>query len=447
MKTNQASRLAHLAVTYGEGHYTQQFSQEIAFTPGGTENQVINLYPEITDQTFDGFGGAITEAAAYVYAQMDEKQRQMVMEQYFSPDKMNYQFVRIPIDSCDFSLGQYEASSRPDLSDFSFARLEKYILPMLDDAQAAAGRKLPIFLSPWSPPAWMKTNGRRDQGGKLKEECYEAWAEYLCRYILEFQRRGYQVSAMSIQNEPKAVQRWDSCVFTAKEEKAFLTEALWPTLEKNGLTDIQIYIWDHNKERAWEWMRDIVDEKTEAMVAGIALHWYSGDHFDALDLCRHAFPGKKLLLSESCIEFYKFDKNDAVSAAHYLAHEVIGDLNHGLSAYCDWNLILDEKGGPNYVGNYCLAPVHYDTVAGQARPHLIGWYYAHFAKAIQPGSVRIASTSFSSQVEVTAWRRPDRSLAAVILNRSTDSQPVSLRLEDQEATFVLLPLSISVVTI
>ena len=178
----QNTKLANLTMTYGEGHYTQHFEQTVAFVPGSAENQVINLYPEVTYQTFDGFGGAITEAAAWVYAQMNSEQKHMVIEQYFAPDKMNYQFVRIPIDSCDFSRGQYEAAFHRDLSDFSFDRLEKYILPMLDDAQAAAGRRLPIILSPWSPPAWMKTNGKRQFGGKLKTECYDAWAEYLCPY-------------------------------------------------------------------------------------------------------------------------------------------------------------------------------------------------------------------------------------------------------------------------
>ena len=81
MINDQISRLAHLAMTYGEGHYTQQFYQTVAFISGDTENQVINLYPKITDQTFEGFGGAITEASAYVYAQMDEEQRQMMMDQ------------------------------------------------------------------------------------------------------------------------------------------------------------------------------------------------------------------------------------------------------------------------------------------------------------------------------------------------------------------------------
>ncbi len=232
MKAQENASLAHISMTYGEGTWTQQFQQTVIFGEGEAENRVINLYPQNTYQTFDGFGGAVTEAAAYVYAQMSEAQKRAVIEQYFSPERMNYQFVRIPIDSCDFSLGQYEASSRPDFSDFSFGRLEKYILPMMDDAQAAAGRKLPVLLSPWSPPAWMKTNGKREQGGKLKEECYAAYAEYLCRYILEFRRRGYLISSMTIQNEPKAVQKWDSCIFTAENEKAFLTEALWPALEE-----------------------------------------------------------------------------------------------------------------------------------------------------------------------------------------------------------------------
>lgn len=119
------------------------------------ENQVVNLYPEVIYQTFEGFGGAITDAAGSVYAQMDEGQKQQLMETYFSPEKMGYNRVRIHLDSCDFSTEAYEAMSDPEdreLNSFSFARTEKYILPMLEDAQKAAGKPLKLMLSPWSPP-------------------------------------------------------------------------------------------------------------------------------------------------------------------------------------------------------------------------------------------------------------------------------------------------------
>ena len=436
-----------LSMTYGGGAWNEQFHQTVLLRPGDTENRVINLYPEITYRTFDGFGGAITDAAGSTYQQMDESQKQALVNAYFGKDRMNYQFVRIPIDSCDFSLGQYEASSKPDFSDFSFARVEQSILPMLDDAEKAAGRKLKLILSPWSPPAYMKTNGKRNYGGKLKPGYEALWAEYLCRYVLEYRKRGYQVVGMTLQNEPKAVQTWDSCLFTAQEEKRFLRDFVHPALEKHGLTDIQIYLWDHNKERVWEWMRDIIDDETDAMVAGAAFHWYSGDHFDALDLCRAQFPDKKLIVSESCVEFYKYDAADTRGAAMRLSHELMGDLNHGVSAFIDWNLLLDENGGPNYVNNFCLAPFLYDTQKKKLMPQLISQYFEHFAHAVRPGAVRIASTRYAEEIEVTAWKQGNGTLTGVLINRSAEARPVCVRLQNQEADLLLAPCSVADFTI
>ena len=430
-------------MTYGNGLWDEQFHQEVLFRPGETENKVINLYPEIQYQIFDGFGGAITESAAYIYSLMGEEQKNKLMEAYFSPNRMNYQFVRIPIDSCDFSLQQYEASGKPDFSDFSFERLEKYILPMLDDAEKAAGHRLPIMLSPWSPPAYMKTNGKRNGGGALKPEYAEVWAEYICRYVEEYQRRGYHIAALTLQNEPKAVQTWDSCIFTAKEEKAFLLDRMIPVMERHHLEGIPIYIWDHNKERVYEWMRDIIDEQTDARIAGAAVHWYSGDHFEALDLCREKYPNKKLIVSESCIEFYKFDIHNAQGAAQWLGHEVIGDLNHGISAFFDWNLLLDENGGPNYVGNYAMAPFFYHTEKHELQPHLISQYFEHISKTVVPGSVRIACTKYTDNVEATAWKRPDGSIGVVLINRSEAVMPLCIRLNDEEADLMLFPKAIA----
>ena len=432
--------------TYGVGDWDQRFSQTVRFVPGETENRVVNLYPEIEYDSFEGFGGAITEAAGYVYSLMPEEQKKALIETYFSPERMNYQFVRIPIDSCDFSLGQYEAVSDPEDTEFrsfDFSVPERYILPMLRDAEAAAGKKLPIMLSPWSPPVYMKTNDTRDHGGRLKPACYGLWAEYLCRYIEEYRNRGFLVKRLTLQNEPKAVQTWDSCVFTAEEEKVFLRDHMWPAMEKHGLTDIEVFIWDHNKERVYEWMRDIIDEDTDKMIAGAAFHWYSGDHFEALELCRKLFPGKKLVISESCIELYKFDGSDGVGAAMRLSHEIIGDMNHGMTAFYDWNLLLDETGGPNYVGNYVLAPFMYDRSAQKLMPQLIARYFEHFSHFIHPGSLRIASTRYSEQVDATAWKRTDGRVVLVLLNKSEENQPAVVRMNDREAGVVLYPRSIT----
>ena len=328
------------------------------------ENQVINLYPEITYEKFEGFGGAVTEAAAYVYSLMNEEEKKQVIETYFSPEQMNYQLVRVHMDSCDFSLGMYEAMSDPEdveLKSFSFERTEKYIIPMLKDAQKASKGNLKLMLTPWSPPAFMKTNGKRTGGGKLKPEYRNLWAEYICRYIREFKDRGFDVQRISIQNEPKAVQTWDSCLFTAEEEKEFLRDHLYPAMKNHGYEDIEVFIWDHNKERIYERVRDTVDEETKQMITGAAFHWYSGDHFEGLELVHRLYPDMKLIMSESCLEYSIFDEKNINSVTNRLCHEIIGDLQAGMCAFYDWNLLLDEKGGPNHVGNYCHAPFLYDT--------------------------------------------------------------------------------------
>lgn len=426
-----------VSTLYGSGAWDQHFEQSVRFVPGETENKVVNLYPELSYQSFEGFGGAITEAAGWVYARMDEEQKKKLTETYFSPDRMGYRFVRIPIDSCDFSLSQYEG----------FERVEQYILPLLRDAEKAAGGKLGIMLAPWSPPAKWKTNGRREGGGRLLEEHYGDWADYLCDAIAWYREKGFSVTMLSLQNEAHAVQTWDSCLFTAQEEKRFLRDHMYPAMLRRGLADVAIYLWDHNKERVYEWLRDIVDGETAPMVEGMAFHWYSGDHFEALDLCRERFPDKKLMVSESCIEFYKFTGKDASDLAISMTHEILGDLNHGACAFGDWNLLLDERGGPNYAGNFCLAPFLFDTKEKKLRQTLLGQYMEKLAGAIVPGSVRIAATKYAETVDVSAWRRPDGSIALLLLNKSGDNAPVCVRLNGLEAGTLLFPRSLSVLTI
>lgn len=433
--------------TYGLGKWNEKFHQIVALKEDSeAENQVVNIYPEMEFETLEGFGGAVTDAAAYVYSLMNEEQKKQVITTYFSPDQMKYGLVRVHMDSCDFSTGMYEAMSDQDdveLETFSFERTEKYIIPMLRDAQDAAGKSLKLMLSPWSPPAFMKTNHQRILGGSIKPEYRKFWADYICRYIIEFSRRGFEVQRISLQNEPKAVQRWDSCIYTSQEEKEFLRDFMYPALQAHGLGDVEVFVWDHNKERAYERLRDLVDEKTDGMIAGVAFHWYSGDHFEALDLVRRKFPGKKMIVSESCIEYYKFNGDDVIKSALNLSHEIIGDLNNGMTAFYDWNLLLDEKGGPNHVGNFCHAPFLYDTVEKKLMPQLTQQYFAHFSHYLVPGSVRIGFSRYTDQIDVTACRRPDGSLAVIFLNKSEKPLAVNLRVEGLLGEMILYPESIT----
>ncbi len=436
-------RICDWQVVYNQGAWGEFFHAVTTFYPGASENKVINLYPERTFQTFEGFAGAITESTGYVYSLLDESQKKEILRSYFDESEINYRFLRVPLDSCDFALGQYEASSKPDLSDFSLARMEKYILPLLDDIQAYCGRKIPLLLSPWSPPSYMKDSKRREKGGKLLSEYYGLYARYLCKYALALKERGYLIEAMTLQNEPNAVQKWDSCVFTAEESKRFLDDFMIPEMKKAGLEEVRIYLWDHNKERMYEWLRDIVDEQNDEFVEGVAFHWYSGDHFEALDLCQNIYPQKKLIVSETSLEAYRYDFNDGLSACKFIAHEMLGDLNHGITRFYDWNLILDEEGGPNYVKNFVLAPYLYDRQEKKLMPHLLSRYYKLISSVVRPGAKRIGMSKFSQNVEATAWLEPDGSIGVVLINPQDVAQDIFLRLEGEESAFVLMPNSIA----
>ena len=229
--------------------------------------------------------------------------------------------------------------------------------------------------------------------------------------------------------EPKAVQKWDSCVYTAQEEKAFLRDYIWPSLAAHGLDDIEIYIWDHNKERALEWAEAIIDAETDHMVAGIAFHWYSGDHFDALRLIQEQYPDKKLLLSEACIEYGKFAADDYLKNAQKYAHDMIGNLNNGMCSFFDWNLLLDEQGGPNHVGNYCDAPFLFDTQNKHLSEGNIAGYLWHFSHFIEPQAIRIGTTCYTDALEVTAFERAGQ-IIFILLNRTGERHPAVIRMHN-----------------
>lgn len=437
--------LTYITTTY-EKNQKHRTEQTLKFeTDWGQEDEVINLYPQIKYQKIEGFGGAVTDSAGYVYSLMNREQKEKMVQKYFGENEMKYRMVRIPIDSCDFSLEHYEADKDAEdevFQNFSLERAERYIFPLLDAAETVYGKKLEIMLSPWSPPAYMKTNGERNNGGKLKREYWGRWAEYLCRYIMEYRNRGYHVTKMTLQNEPKAVQTWDSCVYTAEEQKEFLRDYMWPALERNHLENIEVYLWDHNKERCLEWAETIIDETTDHMVAGIAFHWYSGDHFEALQMIRERFPEKKLLLSEACIEFSKFAASDNLNNAQKYAHDMIGDFNAGMNTFLDWNLLLNEEGGPNHVKNYCDAPYLYHTDQQKLKEGNLLGYLWHFSHFIEAGAVRIGKSCYTDKLEVVAFEKEGR-IVVVLLNRTAETLQAYFRLQGKIVKILILPKSIS----
>jgi glucosylceramidase len=172
-------------------------------------------------QTYFGIGAALTDASAETFYKLPKDKQQEVMQAYFDKQKgIGYTVARTNINSCDFSSDTYTyvSDSSKDLKTFSIEHDKKYKIPFIKEAMAAAGGKLNLFASPWSPPAWMKSNNDMLHGGKLKEDFAESWALYYTKFIKAYEKEGVPVWGITVQNEPMATQRWESCLYTLKKE-------------------------------------------------------------------------------------------------------------------------------------------------------------------------------------------------------------------------------------
>ncbi|MGE5612899.1 MAG: glycoside hydrolase family 30 protein [Bacillota bacterium] len=349
------------------------------------------LKPGCTYQKVIGFGGAFTESASYTFYRMNADKREEILNKYFDPEEgIGYSIGRVHINSCDFSLGNYTYVKDNDtsLDSFDISREEQWTAPFIKEAEAVRKGGIKLLASPWSPPGWMKTNGEMNHGGKLLPQYMETWARYYAKYIKAMKEKGVNIWAVTVQNEPAAVQTWDSCIYSAEEEGLFVRDYLGPTLEKEGLSDIKIYIWDHN--------RDIIVERAAGTLSvpgvgkyiyGIANHWYCSEAFENLSKVHELFPDKHILFTEGCQEGGV--QLGSWSTGERYGRNMIGDFNNWQEGWLDWNLVLDEKGGPNHVGNYCDAPVIADTRTQELYYNISYFYIGHFSKFVKPGATRI----------------------------------------------------------
>jgi glucosylceramidase len=395
-----------------------------------------------------GFGGAFTQSASAVLESLSPKLREHALRAYFHPeDGIAYNMGRTHIGCCDFCMEPYTLNDTPgdtEMTRFDISHDERWLIPFIKNAASICEQRLLLYAVPWSPPAWMKTNGMLSDGGELKPEYYKAMGRYLVQFVKTYSDHGVDIWALGIQNEPDEVQRWASCRYSAGQEKAFLFKGLLPTLDASGLKDIQILLWDSNKDRILAGTRELLsDPLLVRRGCGVAFHWYSGDYFENLYAIRKEFPDILLISTESCTALLE-DVTDWGIGERY-AHEIIGDMNSGANAFIDWNLFLDKQGGPNMHGNFCTAPVMADT-ENDRLIYLNSYYYiGHFSKFIRRGAVRLGIMSDGNILEACSFQNPDGSVVAVVLNTLDIPQKTTLCMNSRRARLYLREHSIQTV--
>lgn len=426
----------------------------VEFKPMGQplETQVcVFVDPARKFQTFLGIGGALTDASAETFAKLSPAKQQEFLDAYFSVSKgIGYTLARTNIHSCDFSSGSYTYVREGDkaLQSFSVSHDKQFRIPFIKRVQAAAGGKLTLFASPWSPPAFMKSNNDMLHGGTLKPEFYQSWANYYTKFIKAYEREGIPVWGITIQNEPMATQRWESCIYSAEAERDFLKNYLGPTMKREGLGDKKIIAWDHNRDLIYQRVSTILaDPKAAQYVWGIGFHWYepwSGGEqmFDNVRLVHETFPSKHLIFTEGTVDSFKPDDIHNWRLGEQYARSMIHDFNDGAEGWTDWNVLLDENGGPNHVKNFCFAPVHADTKTGELIYTNSYYYIGQFSKFVRPGAKRIASSPSRSQLLSTAFMNPDGKVSVVVMNQTDKKVDYFLWLDGNAAEVSSLPHSI-----
>lgn len=420
---------------------------------GGWIPTTLKLNPSKTYQTFEGFGGALTESSGYVLSNLPASVRKQAIDACYNTESGNgYRLARIHMNSCDFSLDNWACVPEKDetLESFSMEQTDKYITALASEVQKSAwavNSDVRFLLSPWSPPVWMKDNNDMNHGGHLLPQYWELWAKYFVKFIQKMSERGIKISFVTIQNEPAAVQTWDSCEYSAEDEGRFAAQYLGPALEKAGLGDVKIYIWDHNRDLALERLEESLKvEGASKYIAGLAFHWYSGDQYNNIKTIAKKYPQIDLMFTEGCVE--GGPRNGAWFTGERYAHNIINDLKSGTTKWIDWNIVLDMQGGPNHVGNYCDAPILADDKTGTLHFQSSYYYIGHFSRFIQPGAIRVdaeitsmmtpatVSGHLTDESEALAFKNPDGTIILIITNRTEADLVFNFIIEGEEKSSI-----------
>jgi glucosylceramidase len=410
--------------------------------------------PNKTFQTFWGIGGSLTDASAEVFAKLPKNKQDDFLKAYYdTKDGIGYTLARTSIHSCDFSSASFTYVSDEDkeLKTFNIDHDRQYRIPFIKKAIEAAGGKLSLYASPWSPPAFMKSNKNMLQGGKLLPEYYETWALYYTKFIKTYENEGIPIWGITVQNEPMATQRWESCIYTATEERDFLKNYLGPIMQREGLGDKKIVVWDHNRDLITNRANTIFDDPEASKYAwGIGFHWYEvwagGEYmYENLARVKESYPDKHLLFTEGCVESFDAEKYQYWPNAERYGQSMINDFNRGTVGWTDWNILLDETGGPNHVNNLCFAPVHADTKKGELIFTPSYYYIGHFSKFIRPNAKRVSTVSSRSHLLTTSFINDDGKMATVVMNQSGEKITYKLFIGLEAIEETILPHAIQTI--
>jgi glucosylceramidase len=459
------SPAAHVWITTPDGTDKLTDAGSVAFGQAAPGYETVTLDPTRTFQKMTGFGGSLTDSSASVLAQLPPQQRDTAMHQLFDPRTGDgLDFLRQPIGASDFVTdAAYTFDDRPaGTTDylqrhFSIAHDRTAILPLLRQAQRI-NPHITVMATPWSPPAWMKTNDSL-VGGRLIDSAkiYHSYALYLLKFVQAYQRAGVAVDYLSVQNEPqnRAPKGYPGTDMSAAQEEKVIT-VLGPLLRRAGLRT-KILAYDHNwaehpddiaitppdeVQDTNNYPQEVLSSHAARYVAGTAYHCYYGDP-SAMTALHNRFPGKDIFFTE-CSGSQSSDPTMTFSdTLKFDARTLeIGATRNWAKSVVNWNLALDPSGGPHVGGCATCTGILMVAADGTVTPNAEYYALGHLSRFVRPGAVRIASTSFGTtawngQIMDVAFRNPDRSTVLVAHNENDNPQSFSVSENGQSFDYTL----------
>jgi glucosylceramidase len=423
----------------------------ISFGQGGSQGGLVIAVDATTRyQQMDGFGGSLTDSSAWlIWNKLDSSQQATLMRQLFSPSAgIGISFVRQPMGASDFTVnGNYSYDDVPsgqtdtDLASFSIAHDTAYIIPLLVQARTI-NPAVKIVALPWSPPAWMKTNGSMN-GGNMVTAYFPSFAQYFVKYLQAYQQQGIPVYAISAQNEPlNSTSSYPSESLSSADESDFIANHLGPALNSAGLSQVKVFGYEHNWDNT-AYPEAVLGSPAGNYVAGSSFHCYAGD-VSAQSMVEAAYPGKDLWFTECSGTVGSNFAGDLVWNSEHL---LIGATRNWARSVSLWNLALDQNSGPTNGGcAYCRGVVTINSSMSPATITQNVEYYVlgHLGKFVVPGARRIGSNTFGAgSVEDVAFQNPDGSVVLFVLNASGGTQAFTVSSKGSTFNYALPAQSVA----
>lgn len=417
-----------LWLTFADRSHLLTRAAPFNFVEGQKTEPAITIDTVKKFQSMDGFGYTLTGGSAQLISQklIPSARTALLRELFLADEGIGISYLRVSIGASDldeyvFSYNDLPAGQTDEtLSGFSIEPDKAYLIPVLKEI-LSLNPDIKIMGSPWSAPAWMKTNNEV-KGGSLKPGYYPVYAKYFVKYIQAMNEEGIRIDAITIQNEPEHPGNTPSMTMTSAEQNEFIKNHLGPAFQQAGI-DTKIILFDHNCDHPEYPIAILNDPVTRIMVDGSAFHLYQGD-ISALNTVHNAHPDKNIYFTE---QWTSGEGDFGGDLRWHLKNLIVGAPRNWSRNVLEWNLAADENLEPHTDGGctLCQGALTINSLTGAVSRNVSYYIIAHASKFVPPGSVRVQSNIVNNLHNV-AFLTPAGKTVLIVLNDNNSEVSFSI---------------------